>query len=43
MTLLKKIKMEKIIAKNTKGALRKRNANKTAVLLRRNNCVFIVG
>jgi len=43
MTLLKKIKMEKIIAKHTKGTLRNRNANKTTVLLRRNNCVFIVG
>jgi len=43
MTLLKKLKMEKITAKNTKGALRNRNANKTTVLLRRSNCVFIVG
>jgi len=42
MTLLKKIKMEKIIAKNTKGALRNINANKTAVLLS-SNCVFIAG
>jgi len=46
MTLLKKIvkeKMKKIITKNTKEALRNRNANKTTVLLRRSNCVFIVG
>jgi len=43
MTLLKKIKLEKIIAKATKGALRNRNAKKTTVLLRRSNCVFIVG
>jgi len=46
MTLLKKIvkeKMEKIIAKNTTGVLRNRNANKTIVLLRRSNCVVIVG
>jgi len=43
MTFLKKIKMEKIIAKNTNRALRNRNANKTTVLLRRSNCVFIVG
>jgi len=42
MTLLKKIKIEKIIVKNTKGDLRNRNANKTTVLLR-SNCVFIVG
>jgi len=32
MTFVKKIKMEKIIPKNIKGALRKRNANKTTVL-----------
>jgi len=43
MTLLKKIQIENIIAKNTKGALRDRNAKKTTVLLRRKNCVFIVG
>jgi len=43
MTLLKKIKMEKIIAKNTKGTLRNRNANKTTALFKRSNCVFIVG
>jgi len=43
MTLLKKIKMEKITAKNTKGALRNRNADKNTVLLRISNCVFIVG
>jgi len=34
--------MEKSIAKNTKGALRNRIANKTTVLLRRSNCVYIV-
>jgi len=43
MALLKKIKMEKVTAKNTKGALRNRNANKTTVFLRKSNCVFIVG
>jgi len=37
MTVLKKIKVEKITSKNTKRALRNRNANKTAVLLRRSN------
>jgi len=40
---LKKIKMEKIIFKSTKRALRNRNANKTTVLLRRSSYVFIVG
>jgi len=30
MTLLKKIKMKKITSKNTKRALRKRNAKKSA-------------
>jgi len=34
--------MEKITSKNTKRALRNRNANKTTVLLR-SNYVFIVG
>jgi len=43
MTLLKKIKMKETIATNTKGALLNRNANKTTILLRRSNCVFIVG
>jgi len=43
MTLLKKIKMEKITSKDTKRALRIRNVNKTTVLLRRSNYVFIVG
>jgi len=40
---LKKIKMEKIKFRSTKRVLRKRNANKTTVFLRRSNYVFIVG
>jgi len=45
MTLLKKIQMEKITSKNTKRALRNKNAKKTTVLLShlRNNYAFIVG
>jgi len=43
MTLLKKIRMEKITPKNSKRALRNKNANKTTALLRRSNYVFIVG
>jgi len=45
MTVLKKIQMEKITSKNTNGALRDTNADKTTVLLGhlRNNYVFIVG
>jgi len=46
MTLLKKIvkeKMEKIIAKNTKGVYVIETLTKLTVLLRRSNCVFIVG
>ena len=43
LTLLKKVKTEKISSKNTKQALRNRNAKKTTVLLRRSNDVFIVG
>jgi len=35
--------MEKITSKNAKRALRNRNANKTALLLRRSKYVFIVG
>jgi len=35
--------MEKIAAKSSKRAVRNRNANKTAVLFRRNSYVFIVG
>jgi len=35
--------MEKITSKDIKRALRNRNANKTAVLFRRSNYVFIVG
>jgi len=35
--------MEKITSKNTKRALRNGNANKTTVLFRRSNYVFIVG
>jgi len=35
--------MEKIASKNIKGALRNKNAKKTAVLFRRSNYVFIVG
>jgi len=34
MTLLMKIEMEKITSKNTKRALRNRNANKTTVFLK---------
>jgi len=45
MTLLKKIQMEKITSKNTNGAIRVTNADKTTVLLShlRNNYAFIVG
>jgi len=46
MTLLIQIvieEIEKIIAKNTEEALHNKNANKTTVILRRTNCVFIVG
>jgi len=43
MTVLKKIKMEKITSENTKRALRDGNANKTTVLLRKSNYVFVVG
>jgi len=43
MTLLKKIKMEKITSKITQRVLRDRNANKTALLLRISSYVFIVG
>jgi len=35
--------MEEIAYKNIKRALRNRNANKTTVLFRRSNYVFIVG
>jgi len=35
--------MEQIASKNVQRALRSRNANKTAVLYRRSNYVFIVG
>jgi len=35
--------MEKITSKNNKRALHNRNSNKTTVLLRRNNYVFVVG
>jgi len=34
--------MEKIASKNIKSAVRNRNVNKTAVLFRRSNYVFIV-
>jgi len=34
--------MEKIASKSIKRALRNRNANKTAVLFRRNNYICIV-
>jgi len=42
MTLLKKIKIEKITSETTKRALPYRNANKTTVLfrLRRSNCFY---
>jgi len=45
MTLLRKIQVEKITSKNTKRALRDKNADKTTVLLShlRNNCAFISG
>jgi len=43
MTLLKKIQMERIASKNIKRTLLNRNANKTAVLFRKSNSVFIVG
>jgi len=35
--------MEKITSRNTKRALRERNANTTTVLLKGRNFVFIVG
>jgi len=35
--------MEKIASKNIKRALRNRNANKTTVLFRTSNYVFIAG
>jgi len=42
MTLLEKIQMEKITSKNTKRALRNRNAIKTTALLRRRTYDFIL-
>jgi len=35
--------MEEITSKNTKRALPIKNANKTTVLLRRSNYIFVVG
>jgi len=37
MTVLNKIKVEKVTSKNTKRALRNRNAIKTTVLFRRSD------
>jgi len=42
-TLLKKIKMDKITSKNTKRALRNRNAKNTTVCSEEANMYFVVG
>ena len=43
LTLLKKIKMDKITSKNTKRALRNRNAKNTTVCSEEANIYFVVG
>jgi len=43
MTLLKKMKMEKVTSKNNNRTLSNRNANKTTALNGRSNYIFVVG